>query len=120
MMSRPGSSHGRLWGLCSLAEASETRGTPSGSFRSGVCFSSSRTGMAVGACDLSVRLESIVNDFRNLLGEIVGDAEVFSKEANLALNVAIHEHLSGMVGDVDLQCDLGRSGDGRHFALLLA
>src|SRR4029077_3554065 len=65
-------------------------------------------------------LERIPNDGGDLLREIVGHAQVFSKEAYLALDVTIHERLPGVIRYLDPQDDRGRSGNGDHFALFLA
>ena len=54
---------------------------------------------------LGLKLKRILNNFGDLLGEIVGSAQVFSKEAHLALDITIHEHLSRMIRDLDLQGD---------------
>src|SRR5208283_1432397 len=63
---------------------------------------------------------SIPNDMGDLLGEIVGGAQVFSHEAYLTLDVTIHERLPGVIGDADIQGHGGRSGDGGYLALFLA
>jgi len=65
-------------------------------------------------------LESIANDFGHLLGEIVGGPQVLSHEAHFPLNVAIHDCLTSVVCDPDLQGQRGSSHDRGHFAFFLA
>ena len=54
------------------------------------------------------------------LGEIVGSAQVFSRETYFPLDVTIHDRLPGVIGYVDIQGQRGTSSDGGYFALLLA
>src|SRR5579862_2213148 len=76
--------------------------------------------MKMRMSDMSTGLECSLNDFGNLLGEIVGSPQVFSEEPYLAHNILIHQHLPGAVRDLDLQADRSRSANGGNFAFLLA
>src|SRR4029077_1804206 len=66
------------------------------------------------------RLETLPQHFRDALGQIVGDAQVLTKETYFALDVAIEQRFAIATRDHGIHVDLCRAQHGGDLALQLA